>query len=46
MGLCNSPDVSQEKMNALFNGLEYFKAYVDNLLIISNGNFVDHRNKV
>ena len=46
MGLCNSPDIFQEKMNELFNGLEYVRAYIDDLLIISNGNFEDYLNKV
>ena len=32
-------------MYEVFNGLEYVRAYVDDLLIISNGNFEDHRNK-
>ena len=42
MGVCNSPDIFQEKIIELFNGLEYFRAYIDDLLIISNGNFEDH----
>ena len=46
MRLCNSPDISQEKMNKSFNGLEYIREYIDDLLIISNGNFEDHQNKV
>ena len=46
MGLCNSPVILQEKMNELFHGLEYVKKYIDDLLIISNGNFEDHLNKV
>ena len=33
-------------MNELFNNLEYVKAYVDDLLLISNGNFENHLNKV
>ena len=33
-------------MNELFNGLEYVRAYIDDLKIISNGNFDDHLNKV
>ena len=33
-------------MNKLFNGLEYVKAYIVNLLIICNGNFEDNLNKV
>ena len=46
MGLCNSPNIFLEKMNELFNGLEYGRAYINDLLIISNGNFEDHLNKV
>ena len=46
MGLCNSPDIFQAKMNGSFNGLEYVRAHIDNLLIISNGNFEDQLNKV
>ena len=33
-------------MNELFNGLEYVIAYIDDHLIISNGSFQDHLNKV
>ena len=29
-------------MNELFNGLEYVRACIDDLLIICNGNFEDH----
>ena len=48
MQLRNSPDLFQGKMkiNELFIGLEYFRAYIDDHLIISNGNFEDHLNKV
>ena len=46
MGLCNSPDIFQEKMNELFNGLEYVRTYIDDLLIISNESFEDHINKL
>ena len=46
MGLCNSPDIFQEKMNELLNGLEYVRAYIDDLLIISNSNFEDHLNRI
>ena len=27
MGLCNSPDIFQGKMNDLFNGLDYVRTY-------------------
>ena len=46
MGLSNSPDIFQEKMNELFNDLEYVRTYIDDLLIISNGSLEDHLQKV
>ena len=46
MGLCNSPCIFQDKMNELFNDLEYVQAYIYDLLIISYSNFEDHLNKV
>ena len=33
-------------MNELMNGLEYMRAYIGDLVIISNGNFEDYLNKV
>ena len=42
MGLCNSPDIFQEKMNELFAGLKYVEAYIDDLLIVTKGSFEDH----
>ena len=33
-------------MNELFNGLEYVRTYIDDLLIISNKSFEDHINKL
>ena len=46
MGLCNSPDIFQEKTNKLFNGLDYVRAYIDDLLIISNKSLEDHIKKL
>jgi hypothetical protein len=46
MGLCNSPDIFQEKMSELMVGLEFARAYIDDLLVISNGNFDDHLDKL
>ena len=34
--LYNSPDIFQQKMNKLFNGLDYVRTYIDDPLIISN----------
>ena len=42
MGLCNSPDIFQEKMGELMAGLDFARAYLDDLLIISRGSFEEH----
>ena len=42
MGLCNSPDIFQEKMSELMCDLEFARAYLDDLLIISKGSFQEH----
>ena len=46
MGLCNSPDIFQEKMGELFQDLEFVRAYIDDLLVISSGSFEDHLDKL
>lgn len=42
MGLNNSPDIFQEKMSELMLGLEFVRTYLDDLLVITNGTFKDH----
>ena len=42
MGLCNSPDIFQEKMSELMQGLEFARAYIDDLLVVSKGSFETH----
>jgi hypothetical protein len=42
MGLCNSPDIFQEKMGDLIQGLEFTQAYINDLLILSTGSFSQH----
>lgn len=42
MGLCNSPDIFQEKMSELMQGLEFVRAYLDDLLVLSKGSFQEH----
>lgn len=42
MGLCNSPDIFQEKMSELMAGLEFVKVYIDDLLVLTKGDFEDH----
>lgn len=46
MGASTAPDVFQEKMNNLFNELEFVKVYIDDLLVITNGSFDDHLEKL
>lgn len=46
MGLCNSPDIFQEKMSQLFQDLEYIREYIDDLLITTNDSFLDHLQKL
>ena len=46
MGLCNSPDIVQEKMNGLFNSLDYVRTNIDDVLIISNKSLEDHIKKL
>jgi hypothetical protein len=46
MGLCNSPDIFQERMSDLMVGLEFARAYIDDLLVLSTGDFADHLDKL
>ena len=46
MGLCNSPDIFQEKMSGLMEDLEFVRAYIDDLLVITNGSYEDHLKKL
>ena len=42
MGLCNSPDIFQEKMSTLVNDLENVRAYIDDLLVLTTGTWDEH----
>ena len=42
MGLCNSPDIFQEKMTDLMVGLEFARAYIDGLLVVSRSSVEEH----
>jgi RNase H-like domain found in reverse transcriptase/Integrase zinc binding domain/Reverse transcriptase (RNA-dependent DNA polymerase) len=46
MGLCNSPDIFQEKMSTLMQDLEFVRAYIDDLLCITKGDWYDHLDKL
>jgi len=45
MGLCNSPDIFQEKMSKLMDGLAFVRTYIDYLLCLTKGTFSDHLKK-
>jgi len=46
MGLCNSPDIFQEKMSELMDGLAFVRTYINDLLCLTKGTFSDHLEKV
>ena len=46
MGLCNSPDIFQEKMSELMCDLEYIRVYIDDLLVLTKGSYEDHLEKL
>jgi hypothetical protein len=46
MGLCNSPDIFQEKMSELFDGLDFVRTYIDDLLCCTDSTFTDHLEKL
>ena len=37
MGVANLPDILQQKMNELFHGFEFIRAYIDDILILTKG---------
>ena len=42
MGLCNSPDIFQEKMNNLLDGLDTVRVYIDDILHVTKGLWEEH----
>ena len=42
LGLCNSPNIFQEKMRDLFADLESVRAFIDNLLILTKDTWNIH----
>ena len=46
MGLCTAPDIFQEKMSELMQDFGFVRTYLDDVLILSNGSYVDHLKKV
>eukprot|EP00957_Ditylum_brightwellii_P167812 12774302-Ditylum_brightwellii.AAC.1 len=46
MGLCKSPNIFQEKISQMFAGLKEACVYIDNLLLITNGSWEHHLEKL
>ena len=46
MGLSTSPDLFQEKMSELMMDLEFVRVYLDDLLIMTGGDFNEHLTKL
>ena len=46
MGLCNSPDIFQERMSELMDGLNFVRTYIDDLLCLTKGTYDDHLEKL
>ena len=42
MGLCNIPNIFQEKMSKLFIGLDTVRVYIDDLLHVTKGSWTEH----
>ena len=42
MGMCNSPDIFQDKMSELFIGLDTVPVYIDDLLHVTKGSWIEH----
>ncbi len=46
MGFAGSADIFQAEMMDLMEALEYVRAYIDNLLVITRGTLEDHLDKL
>ena len=42
MGVANSPEIFQQKMNDLFHGLDFIRSYIYDILILTKGYLTDH----
>ena len=46
MGISCAPDIFQDKISDLVSHLEFARAYIDDLLVLTNGSFEDHLAKL
>ena len=45
-GVANSQYIFQQKMNDLFQGFEFIRVYIDNILLLTNVYWTDHVHKL
>ena len=44
MGVSNSPDISQQKTNDSYHVFEFIRAYIDEILVSTEGDWTNHVN--
>ena len=42
MRVANSPDILQQRIDYLFHGFEFIRSYIDDLFILTKGDWTDH----
>ena len=42
MGVCNSPDIFQEKIYKLFEGFDMVCEYINNIIVVTKHDYADH----
>ena len=42
MGVAKSPEIFQQKMNDLFHGFGFIRAYIYHILVLTKGDWTDH----
>ena len=46
MGIDNSAEILQQNMNDLFHGLEFIRAYIEDLFLLTKGDWKYHVKKL
>ena len=46
MGVANSTEIFEQKMNDLFHGFEFIRVYIYDILILTTADCIDHVQKL
>ena len=46
MRVASAPDIFHQKMNSLFHGLKCISVCIDELLVLTKGDWIDHVHKL